>query len=458
MQLSYRGGVTNFQMNIHRNVYYNFILRLSLNLLFILTAAFCFNYSTAQAALDTVPIDWDEFTFFELNLNGIPLRDVETAADPTHGPAAVLPDQTDIASGYDGTNGAAANCNPNHAPLDQCGLETSAWWAYYEHPTDSTLDRVAFRMRLNADPTAMGGGVISFSSFHWNFLIDIDGDRWKEFWVDLDGSTQGVPGNPDELTILYNNDPTQLCEGALCFIVNVFTACVFTMDEPGPDADCVFSHSRVLPVTDIFPADTTGEFFVDVQIPLFAFVDDTGMQVVFPDTPLGLFFSTSASNTDPLQKDYILECQDTAGNTDPTQPCITTDVTPVTLSYFRAIQQGSGIKFEWSTATETGNAGFNLYAETEDGRKLINDEIIPSKSVDSLSPLDYTYQSSNHEGYTYHIADIDLNGKEKIHGNFKLDKEYGQKTVGEKIDWATINIEHEYKNEKLQSIKKNKCS
>ena len=35
--------------------------------------------------------------------------------------------------------------------------------------------------------------------------------------------------------------------------------------------------------------------------------------------------------------------------------------TPVTLSYFQAQRKGDTVTFSWSTATETGNVGFNLY-------------------------------------------------------------------------------------------------
>ena len=173
-----------------------------------------------------------------------------------------------------------------------------------------------------------------------------------------------------------------------------------------------------------------------------------GQQQIFPNTPLGFFFSTSASNINPLQKDFILECVDELDS------CIDTDITPVTLSYFNAAAEGSGIRFEWSTATETGNAGFNLYAKTEDGKKLINNNLIPSKSVDSLSPLDYQTTIENSDADSFYISDVDLKGKEKFHGPFALDKEYGQKTVVEKIDWVKINSEINAK--KALNIERNK--
>ena len=244
-------------MNINRNLYYNFILRLSLNLLFILTAAFYFNYSTVQADTADTPTAWINFDpFFEITLNGVPLRDFETSSDPTRGSGAVTPDRSDIASGYDGTNGAESNCNPAIPTFDRCGLETSAFWAYYDGGTtwdnvDNSAsmndDYLAFRMRINGDPNTNG---IGLNSTHWNFLIDTDGDGFKEFWVDMDGSATGGPNSADELLIRYNNADTQACDPS-CDQVEIFTACSAT------SANCLTSHTQGFPVTNIDPTDTT---------------------------------------------------------------------------------------------------------------------------------------------------------------------------------------------------------
>lgn len=58
--------------------------------------------------------------------------------------------------------------------------------------------------------------------------------------------------------------------------------------------------------------------------------------------------------------------------------------TPVTLASFVAEREGGHtVRFAWTTATETGNVGFHLYVQ--DGKRLrrINEELIPSRVVDS---------------------------------------------------------------------------
>ena len=69
-------------------------------------------------------------------------------------------------------------------------------------------------------------------------------------------------------------------------------------------------------------------------------------------------------------------------------PFITSDgsgntPTPVTIAYFQAQRQGNSVNFAWSTATETGNVGFNLYVKNNGKLTRINTELIPSQVVDS---------------------------------------------------------------------------
>ena len=50
---------------------------------------------------------------------------------------------------------------------------------------------------------------------------------------------------------------------------------------------------------------------------------------------------------------------------------------PVTIGYFSATASGDSVNFTWQTATETSNAGFNLYAETDAGLVQLNDSPDP---------------------------------------------------------------------------------
>ena len=65
--------------------------------------------------------------------------------------------------------------------------------------------------------------------------------------------------------------------------------------------------------------------------------------------------------------------------------------TPVSLAFFSATRNGDRVNFVWTTATEAGNAGFNLYVQTAAGREKINNKLIRS-AVSSLQPQDYAYR------------------------------------------------------------------
>jgi len=116
---------------------------------------------------------------------------------------------------------------------------------------------------------------------------------------------------------------------------------------------------------------------------------------------------------------------------------------PVELSQISTRDQGTNILFEWTTATEIMNVGFNLWAHTDDGSKYkLNNELIPSYMTDSLVPQFYSEMVSKHNavGTITHVglSTIDIRGIEEFHGPFVLGENYGEKTVPDPIDWKSI--------------------
>lgn len=128
--------------------------------------------------------------------------------------------------------------------------------------------------------------------------------------------------------------------------------------------------------------------------------------------------------------------------------------TPITVSYFRAQRQGSAVDFDWSTATETGNLGFNLYVETDDTLTLINSELIDSKVLDSLNRQDYSF-SADVAGNSFYIEDVSILGETRQHGPFHLGQEFGAHLEEDKVDQAALHSEHDGKfTENQNKIKK----
>jgi hypothetical protein len=120
-----------------------------------------------------------------------------------------------------------------------------------------------------------------------------------------------------------------------------------------------------------------------------------------------------------------------------------TSSTPVTLAYFHAQGRGS-VRFEWMTATETGNIAFNLWVWSGDDWRRVNEQMIPSRVLDSIDPQLYNYEASGVEGDVFLIEDIDAQAISRFHGPFAVNKPYGSKDFAfDAIDWRAIRSEHE---------------
>ncbi|MCB9139634.1 MAG: carboxypeptidase regulatory-like domain-containing protein [Caldilineaceae bacterium] len=98
----------------------------------------------------------------------------------------------------------------------------------------------------------------------------------------------------------------------------------------------------------------------------------------------------------------------------------------VALNYAYSERAADGtVYFIWETATETGNAGFNLYMELADGsEQSANGELVPSSVIDSVAPTRYTYQA-NVAGERYTIEFVNVDGSTERYGPFQIGVEYG---------------------------------
>jgi uncharacterized repeat protein (TIGR01451 family) len=262
------------------------VLLMPLSLVLIIAMLFVsLPATTVVAALTDTPTAWSNFTWKNYLYNGNPIYDQETSADVSRGSAAVQPDRIDISSGA-----ASGNLGP--------GTEPSVLWAYYDGgtPGDSfyTDDFYGFRLLLGDDPQHGPSG--GYDSYHWDVLLDIDGDDWKEFVIDLSGDFSG--SKPDRLYVFYNDDNTQTYSPTNDWITEFYAA----GNTATGDAQ-TYNHTRVLAATG--GADAS-QVWLDFQVPITAFKNKGGIQQVLPSTAVRLFYSTTASNTNPVQKDWMV--------------------------------------------------------------------------------------------------------------------------------------------------------
>jgi uncharacterized repeat protein (TIGR01451 family) len=121
---------------------------------------------------------------------------------------------------------------------------------------------------------------------------------------------------------------------------------------------------------------------------------------------------------------------------------------PVTLSSFEASDSRSGTVIEWSTATQLGTVGFNLYAVTGGGWSRLNTELIPAHTPDSTTPQHYRFEIADVEAEGFAIEDVDILGHRKRHGPFSRNLRHGldARVSPEKpVDWSAVREEHFHK-------------
>ena len=97
----------------------------------------------------------------------------------------------------------------------------------------------------------------------------------------------------------------------------------------------------------------------------------------------------------------------------------------ITVAWFLAERVGDVVSFHWQTSNETGVAGFDLVAESDD-RTLVtlNGELIPSHAIDSITPTDYSFNVAT-DATRFYLHELGIDGGAVEHGPFVLGREYG---------------------------------
>jgi hypothetical protein len=140
---------------------------------------------------------------------------------------------------------------------------------------------------------------------------------------------------------------------------------------------------------------------------------------------LEFYAASDPENGPKLQIDIIQQPTTTTiqQTTTTTQQSTTTTTAPPTiinLSSFTATPKYSKVIIQWSTESETDNAGFNLYrSESENGNFIkINTSLIPAHGS-STQGASYEFidkDVKNRKPYYYKLEDIDFNGISTMHG------------------------------------------
>ncbi|WP_206483423.1 Ig-like domain-containing protein [Thalassotalea sp. G2M2-11] len=220
--------------------------------------------------------------FVPYTVGGQAVYDYEGSSDPTNGGASVQPTSIDISSC------SADGATPGPMP--------STWIKYEDTDTNLNTTNDAYlvmRMRLDANPSEAGRNGPGLKSSHWNFMIDIENDGNNDYIIDIDGTF--ASSKLDRVWLYQDSNSNNVIDDGVAIMEYIAAGTNATDAEKATSIITITEDQSVI-------CGTSHDFFLDVRIP----VDD------FPDAfanydanvGIGVFYSSSASNTDPLQKDW----------------------------------------------------------------------------------------------------------------------------------------------------------
>ncbi|RBP53495.1 SdrD B-like domain-containing protein [Arenicella xantha] len=109
---------------------------------------------------------------------------------------------------------------------------------------------------------------------------------------------------------------------------------------------------------------------------------------------------------------------------------------PISLGLFTSsVDEAGSVRFDWSTQTEVANIGFNVYAQVDGDWIVLNPRLIASYG-DAVSVQSYHFSAVT-DATVFALSDIDLTGKETLHGPYVLGQSYGVIADRQAIDWQS---------------------
>ena len=175
-------------------------------------------------------------------------------------------------------------------------------------------DNLMFRMVLASNPLQLTGSGAPYKSSTWNILIDIDGDGYRDFAIELDGTDQGVA--PDDIKVYFSTIKDQyLYDSDLIWkqdSARHLTSPTDADGEPGRPADWDRDPSpfvldfRIIRVIEYVDPSLGTVYLLDIQVPLAA-LDALQSGRTHYRRYLSAAFTTSSNTNNPIQKDLAFQ-------------------------------------------------------------------------------------------------------------------------------------------------------
>jgi len=134
---------------------------------------------------------------------------------------------------------------------------------------------------------------------------------------------------------------------------------------------------------------------------------------------------------------------------------ISNESLPVSIHSFSTRAGERGLVVEWGTASETRNAGFAIWGDRGNGLELLTPEFIASTAVDAAQAQRYTHELTGVGAEDFErlfLTAVDLNGNEKIYGDFAPGVKYGEELLPSPIPWAEIQARSSIRVAELEAL------
>ncbi len=127
----------------------------------------------------------------------------------------------------------------------------------------------------------------------------------------------------------------------------------------------------------------------------------------------------------------------------------------VTIAFINSTLTGDRLSINWVSESENFNLGYNIWVLNKSNNwNKINNNLIPSKAINSLTPLEYSQIIKLDEEITqFQLSTVNTNGKEDFYRSYDLNKSYGTKPQPQKINWSQILQENKQLNHKTPTNK-----
>ncbi len=118
------------------------------------------------------------------------------------------------------------------------------------------------------------------------------------------------------------------------------------------------------------------------------------------------------------------------------------EMLPVSLASFASRITGDHLMLSWSTSSETFNFGFNVWGDIDGQWQRLNQQVIPSRGVDSLETQSYQKRLSvsafSADVTRVALSSVELNGREEFYGPYQVGEKVGEDRMLEPIDWQQV--------------------